>query len=1275
MNKILKPSLLRDIISRLNELLQEYATNFKEIAQTTRQQKDTVNTTYNSSLLKHDKKTELALEQLKEGFLQKKQSIERENQEQINDITQSLDEQRSHTRLFYEEQSETARRHSRETILEKRKAHDEEITCLQNESQSLMELLDGSRQNCSLYTQAIKKLSTIESPDDLIFELLNNEKEEDHNTILNEYDTSRDLDKVQELTQKSQETFTQLTNSLITRVLVRIAPIYLYLLLAALVIICYTLGQQLAIPSLSLKNCSFLAAISFSSLTLIYLSHKFISGKKINELALYTRELCSLCELCEKCEQAALNFKSLRLNEQLKDYSLQEEAKLAEQITKIDKKKLSELNELKGEIQDVLNEHKTNAAEQLDDIAKGQSHTLEQIEQEDQQARELLTNNCEEELSEIAKTEQESLQKINSSWQEKWLKELNSFDQINTISKEYEQSLFPSWEQASKNWQAPKEFSGAIPFGKLHLDLKKELTIPEDNCLDFNDAVPFTIPALLELPLHGSLCIKSKDEEGRKAGLQLLQNTVLRILMTLPPGKARFNFIDPLSLGETFAGFMHLNDFKEDLTGGRIATNTRQIEKQLLDLNEHMETVIQKYLRNEFKDICEYNATVGEISEPFRFLVIADFPVNFSEEAVKRLISIAKSGARCGVYILLHRVEKHHIPGEFNAEDIEENALKIDYLFGDLDWKNCGFKLASFNIESLPKAQVMNEIIRTVGTASIDATRVEIPFQKIRSPKVWEEESTEELSVAIGLTGAKQQSLSFGHGTSQHCLIAGKTGSGKSNLMHIIICNMALKYSPEELEFYLIDFKKGVEFKAYAAHMLPHAKAIAIESDREFGLSVLRKIDKDLQARGELLRNSGAQNIAQYKKASGLNLSRILLVIDEFQEIFVEDDMIAQEASLLLDRIVRQGRAFGMHVILASQTLAGSYSLPRATMGQMTIRIALQCSESDSYVILNESNNAARLLNRPGEAIYNNQAGLPEGNTPFQAAFLSDDDKDDLLQKISQMGSPRRPYIFEGNIPANIQHSQTLQNLTVTDKHQLQLVLGEPNAIQDSQSVYLENMPGQNILIVGQKEEVALSTFTSAILSASKQKNNEELEIVIFDGSSSDYSRDAYLQELKQLIPQKITIAQPANTDAIIKEIYSKNSQEKRDTTLLFFLGLQKFRKLKTEDSFSWDDNAEKSPGSMLAELISDGPSHKIHTICWLDSWSSFNRMLPRKALNDFVHRILFQMSQTDSISLTDNSEASKLGLHTAILFDDQSGEAIKYRPFTLPQVKSLSAI
>ena len=206
---------------------------------------------------------------------------------------------------------------------------------------------------------------------------------------------------------------------------------------------------------------------------------------------------------------------------------------------------------------------------------------------------------------------------------------------------------------------------------------------------------------------------------------------------------------------------------------------------------------------------------------------------------------------------------------------------------------------------------------------------------------------------------------------------------------------------------------------------------IAIESEREFGLSVLERLDAELRRRGDLFRAAGVQDLPDFRKARpGERMPRVLLVIDEFQELFVEDDKLAQDSALLLDRLVRQGRAFGIHVLLGSQTLSGAYSLARSTMGQMAVRVALQCSEADAHLILSdERNEAARFLSRPGEAIYNDQNGLLAGNHPFQVVWLPESKRIEYLRQIeaksSEPGRPRpRPadretIVFEGDQPAD----------------------------------------------------------------------------------------------------------------------------------------------------------------------------------------------------------------------------------------------------------------
>ena len=332
-------------------------------------------------------------------------------------------------------------------------------------------------------------------------------------------------------------------------------------------------------------------------------------------------------------------------------------------------------------------------------------------------------------------------------------------------------------------------------------------------------------------------------------------------------------------------------------------------------------------------------------------------------------------------------------------------------------------------------------------------------MSRLRRPDAdfWKEDTTEELRVPIGRSGAtKLQYLAIGKATRQHGLIAGKTGSGKSTLFHVIITNLALWCSPEQVEFYLVDFKKGVEFKCYANRRLPHAKVVAIESDRAFGLSVLERVDAELRRRGDLFRKVGVQDLAGYKRAGGTEpMPRSLLMIDEFQEFFVEEDRVSQGAAVLLDRIVRQGRAFGIHVLLGSQTLGGAYTLARATIGQMVIRIALQCNEADAYLIMDQDNPAPRLLSRPGEGIYNDAAGSIEGNSPFQTVWLPDDERDGYLAKIRERADKNRypgPIVFEGNAPADVGENlplrAALESPAVKPAVPARVWLGAPNSIK-----------------------------------------------------------------------------------------------------------------------------------------------------------------------------------------------------------------------------------
>ncbi|MCS6852979.1 MAG: FtsK/SpoIIIE domain-containing protein, partial [Gemmataceae bacterium] len=444
--------------------------------------------------------------------------------------------------------------------------------------------------------------------------------------------------------------------------------------------------------------------------------------------------------------------------------------------------------------------------------------------------------------------------------------------------------LFPQWHDPAWNsWKPPVVSPQVLRIGELAVrghDLVDAPAIDEHSPLG---PVPaFAMPALLDFPRQASLLFKAR-EVGRAEAVAALQMVMFRLLTSLPPGRARLTIIDPVGRGENFAAFMHLADHLEALVSSKIWTEHAHIDQRLADLTAHMENVIQKYLRNQYQTIEEYNAQAGEVAEPYRFLVVADFPVNFSAEAARRLISIASSGARCGVFTLVSVDARQPLPEGCQLQDLEACSSNFVWKDGNFRWKDETFGRFPLRLDPPPEPEFATRILHVVGAEAKRASRVEVSFDFLapKEDEWWTSDSRAGIYVPLGRAGAtKRQALSLGQGTSQHVLIAGKTGSGKSTLLHVLITNLSLLYSPDEVELYLIDFKKGVEFKQYASLELPHARVVAIESEREFGLSVLQRLDAELKIRGERFRQLGVQNIQDFRDAGGGRCPRILLIVD-----------------------------------------------------------------------------------------------------------------------------------------------------------------------------------------------------------------------------------------------------------------------------------------------------------------------------------------------------------------------------------------------------------
>jgi hypothetical protein len=343
----------------------------------------------------------------------------------------------------------------------------------------------------------------------------------------------------------------------------------------------------------------------------------------------------------------------------------------------------------------------------------------------------------------------------------------------------------------------------------------------------------------------------------------------------------------------------------------------------------------------------------------------------------------------------------------------------------------------------------------------------------------------------------------------------------------------------------------------------------------------------------------------------------------------------------LLDRLVRQGRAFGVHVILGSQTLGGAYSVGRATLGQMAIRIALQCSEADAHLILSEENSAARLLTRPGEAIYNDANGLPEGNNLFQVVWLSDKRREEYLQDMldlakAQNRPPASPIVFEGNLPADTRKNTLLNPLLDATEwpeqgpRYEQAWLGDAIAIKDPTVAVFRPQSGSNLLIIGQNAEAALAMFMMSAISIAAQhppRKRNGVTFYLLDGTPVDSWLNGKLGQIADWLPHNVKKVSQRDLAASFNEIAGElarrrdsASGEEQAPIYLMIYDLQRFRDLRKSDNdfgFSSGFGEEKaaSPSEQFGEIMREGPPLGIHVIIWCDSVNNMNRTFDRNAL------------------------------------------------------------
>ncbi len=240
--------------------------------------------------------------------------------------------------------------------------------------------------------------------------------------------------------------------------------------------------------------------------------------------------------------------------------------------------------------------------------------------------------------------------------------------------------------------------------------------------------------------------------------------------------------------------------------------------------------------------------------------------------------------------------------------------------------------------------------------------------------------STTVAPVGVGADGVFAVDL---RADGPHGLVAGTTGSGKSELLQTLIASLATLNRPDAMTFVLIDYKGGSAFKDCAR--LPHTVGMVSDLDGHLTERALASLSAELKRREEILLYAGAKDIEDYWDTSradpGLGpLPRLVLIIDEFASLVAElPDFVTG-----LVGIAQRGRSLGVHLILATQRPAGVVSAD--IRANTNLRIALRVTDADESADVIDTRDAAFISKAtPGRCYVRSGAGSP---VPVQSARI-----------------------------------------------------------------------------------------------------------------------------------------------------------------------------------------------------------------------------------------------------------------------------------------------
>lgn len=770
----------------------------------------------------------------------------------------------------------------------------------------------------------------------------------------------------------------------------------------------------------------------------------------------------------------------------------------------------------------------------------------------------------------------------------------------------------------------------------------------------------FPVPRVIPFPFTSALVLPQGDAEQKRLAHCLL----LRLLSALPPGQVELTLMDPLQQGQSVEPFLPLLKVKQLVPQGHVLTRSDEIEAALGNLTDEIEEMIQQRFNDKASNWSEYNAINPDTPLPYKAVVLFDVPEQISEKSLWFLGRICENGPRCGVLPIIaidsKRVEDRRYE-KFNAT-LEASTTQLDHLLPCVGVAELSF---TYLPEQWPRREVLDGFMARLAENCAAKTRFKKTMPDLWTNLVNDETTIGGIDIPIGWTPAGDfATLRVGATDSEHhALLAGKTGSGKSNLLHVLIHTLCEKYSPEELDLYLLDYKESTEFNVYAAPPLPHARLVATESDPEYGVTVLRHLVGELETRARIFKSASARDFAEYRKLSGVRLPRALLIIDEFQVLFSEGRQVAEAAEQFLSQLLKQGRSFGIHILLATQTLKGINALSIGSIiTQLGCRIALACGQEDSALILGSGNLAAAELRSPPEGIINNANGAKSGNVKFMIPFAGESEHrrallTKLIERTSLSGTATKTKIFSG---ASLPEIPPLSEYQAACEQEETLVLGERLTFEAAPlRLPLTRRSAFNVLFSGYNDQIHDGLLSAMLYSLSSTDGFDEVIYFNARGVAPAGAFSAAAQALGARFKMFDDIS------ALPLQAISDDIGARR--IALIVDGLDSEKILHPAPAFKSPKPGDPpTPADLLKRLAEDGPRKGTFVFAFVDRWQRCATAC-KDLFSFFELRVAYCMNEDDAGSLVSGGIGKFKGIekpNRAVFVNKMTNDIAWFRPY-----------